>query len=111
MDALDRILASDNLVSVLGREVRVRVLEISGSGCLFESRSRVPLGGAGSLVVTIDACEYSDDIRIVRCQELEGSSAGFRVGAEFLWTTRPAELSLRRIVNRLHAAVVMTEAY
>src|SRR4051812_1159421 len=107
MDALDRILAADNLVSVLGREVRIRVLEISGSGCLFESRNRVPVGAAGSLVVTVDACEYSDDIRIVRCQELEGSGAGYRIGAEFLWTTKPAEHSLRRIVNRLRAAVVM----
>ena len=57
MDKLDRVLASDNLVSVLGREIRVRVLEISGSGCLFESTSRLPPGATGSLAATIDGCD------------------------------------------------------
>ena len=44
MDALDVILKANDLVAVLGREVSVRLLDISASGCLLESASRLTLG-------------------------------------------------------------------
>ena len=65
MDALDAILRADDLVAVLGREVPVRLLEISVSGCLLECRSRLDVGRHGSLRVVFDDAEFSDDVRIV----------------------------------------------
>lgn len=109
MDALDAILKAGGLVAVLGREVTVRLLDISASGCLLESRSRLPLGTTGSLVVTVDASDYADDVRVIRCRELDGSNGGYRIGAEFLWTTTPGERSLRRIVNRFPTGAVRIE--
>ena len=40
MDALDAILKSNDVVAVLGREINVRLVDISASGCLLESSSR-----------------------------------------------------------------------
>jgi PilZ domain len=106
MDALDAILRAVDLVAVLGREVPVRLIEISTSGCLLESSSRLEQGTAGVLRVTFEDESYQDDVRIMRCRGFEGSSAVYQIGAEFLWTTRPHERSLRRVITRLQSGTV-----
>jgi PilZ domain len=103
VDALDAILRSGDLVAVLGRDVRVRLIEISGSGCLLESDCRLVEGTTGSLRVRCNGTEYIDDVRIMRCRRREGSVGGFHLGAEFLWTTSPSERSLRRVLATIHA--------
>ena len=106
MDALDAILRSNDLVAVLGREVPVRLIDISSSGCLLESGSRLEKGTTGSLRVVFEGLEYSDDVRIMRCRPSEGSSSLYYLGAEFLWTTSPSERSLRRVLATLQASAV-----
>jgi hypothetical protein len=106
MDPLDAILRASDLVAVLGREVTIRLLDISASGCLLESSSRLALGATGSLAVTFEGEEYTDNVRIIRCRDFEGSSGAYQIGAEFLWTDAPAERSLRRVVTRLQASAV-----
>jgi hypothetical protein len=106
MDALDAILKANDLVAVLGREVSVRLVDISGSGCLLESGSRLEKGTTGSLRVVFDGLEYTDDVRIMRCRPSEGSGSVYYLGAEFLWTTRPGDRSLRRILATLQASAV-----
>ena len=110
MDAVDAILMAEDLVAVLGRDVPVGLVDISTSGCLLESRSRVLPGATGSLAVTCDGERYEDDVRVIRCRVLEGSSGAYQIGAEFLWTTVPHERSLRRIIPRLRASAVKVEA-
>jgi hypothetical protein len=56
-------------------------------------------GTIGTLRLVVGEDEYSDDVRIVRCQPIEGGSS-YHVGAEFVWTTLPHPRSLRRAVNR-----------
>jgi hypothetical protein len=90
---------SGELLGVLRREVQVRVLNFSGSGCLLESERRMEPGTIGTLRLVVGEDEYSDDVRIVRCQPIEGGSS-YHVGAEFVWTTLPHPRSLRRAVNR-----------
>jgi hypothetical protein len=106
MDALDAILKANDLVAVLGREVPVRLVDISGSGCLLESSNRIEQGTTGTLRVTFEGLEYSDDVRIMRCRPCEGSSTLYHVGAEFLWTTSPGDRSLRRILASLQGGAV-----
>jgi hypothetical protein len=106
MDDLDAILRAADLVAVLGREVPVRLIEISTSGCLLESSSRLEQGTAGVLRVTFEDEAYQDDVRIMRCRAFEGSSAVYQIGAEFLWTTRPHERSLRRVITRLQSGAI-----
>ena len=106
MDALDAILRANDLVAVLGREVPVRLVDISNSGCLLETCSRLDKGTTGCLRVVFEGLEYSDDVRIMRCRANEGSSSFYYLGAEFLWTSSPGERSLRRILATLQAGAV-----
>ena len=111
MIALDAILQASDLVAVLGREVSVQLLDISASGCLLESASRITLGATGTLIVTFDGKEYCDDVRIMRCLQSKGASGGYQVGAEFLWTTAPHERSLRRMVTHLQASAIKSGSF
>jgi hypothetical protein len=106
MDALDAILKSNDLVAVLGREISVRLVNISVSGCLLESPNRLEKGTTGSLRVFYEGFEYGDDVRIIRCRTSEGSGAVYYIGAEFIWTTSPHERSLRRIVPSFQSGAI-----
>lgn len=106
MDALDAILRADDLVAVLGREVAVRLLEISAAGCLLECNSRLDVGRHGSLRVKYQDAEFTDDVRIMRCTEVSGSSALYHAGAEFVWTAAPRTGSLRLILPKLEVALL-----
>ena len=108
MDALDAILNANDLVAVLGREISVRLLDISVSGCLLESSNRIEKGTTGSLRVVFEGQQYLDDICVTRCRPSEGSSSLYFLGAEFLWTTSPHDRSLRRILPTLQASAVKT---
>jgi c-di-GMP-binding flagellar brake protein YcgR len=110
-DPIDALLAADDLVAVLGRQVRVRLLDISGAGCLLESSSRLQKGATGRLRVTFDGAEYMDDVRVMRCQESEGASGLYQLGAEFLWTTSPHDRSLRRVIWKLQGSAVRVVSF
>jgi hypothetical protein len=111
MDALDAILSARDLVAVLGREIPVRLVDISTSGCMLETGSRLESGTTGLLRVTFEDEQYMDDVRIIRCRQCEGSSTLYHVGAEFLWTTSPPERSLRRILARLQVSALKRAAF
>jgi hypothetical protein len=81
----------------------VRLLDISASGCLLESTHRLEAGTTGTIRVVYGGAEYVDDVRVMRCQSFNGSSGLYHVGAEFLWTSRPPDFSLRRVVATLPA--------
>jgi hypothetical protein len=110
-DALDAILSAGDLVAVLGREVPVRLVDISNAGCLLESPGRLEKGATGLLRVAFQNAEYTDDIRVMRCHEPEGSSGLYVLGAEFLWTTSPHERSLRRVVAQVQGNVVRNAGF
>ena len=100
MDAIDQAMEAKDLLAVLGKTVTVRLVNISGSGCLLECDSHIADGTTGSLTVLFDGRKYIEDIRITRCQGRSGSS-GYDLGAEFLWTRKPGSDSLRRLVASL----------
>lgn len=110
-DALDALLSAGDLVAVLGRAVPVRLMDISNGGCLLESTCRLEKGATGHLRVLFEDAEYMDDVRVMRCQESEGSSGLFHLGAEFLWTTSPHERSLRRVIAKLQGSAVKTVSF
>jgi hypothetical protein len=76
----------------------LRALEISRTGCLLESHYPIEAGTGGRLRLAIAGRTYSEDVRITRCQRVEGSGAGYRLGVEFLLTRRHSPSSLRRAV-------------
>jgi len=102
---LAAVLGADDLAGVLSRDVRVQLVNISGSGCLVVTNAQVATGTTGVLKVEIDGEQYADDIRVARVQRVHGSSATWHVGAEFLWTTYPGSWSLRRMASRLQREI------
>jgi hypothetical protein len=104
MPVLDDILTACDVLGVLRRDHGIRMLNLSGSGCLVESASEIEPGTMAFIVVSVNGREYGDSIRVVRCQHVAGGST-FQVGAEFIWTTQPGASSLRRIANALPTGV------
>ena len=102
MDAIRFLLRSNDLVAVLGREIPVRLLNISGSGLLVAATSTLHEGTTASVRMDYEGVEYTDDVRVVRCTRIEGSSE-YHLGMEFLWTTAPGERSMRRLTASLAA--------
>jgi hypothetical protein len=102
VDAIRFLLRSNDLVAVLGREIPVRLLNISGSGLLVAATSTLHEGTTASVRMDYEGVEYTDDVRVVRCTRIEGSSE-YHLGMEFLWTTAPGERSMRRLTASLHA--------
>ena len=98
MEALDAILRAHDMVAVLGRDVPVRLVDISGSGCLVQSETRIIEGTTGTLRLSYGEVDYADDVRIVRCQAPTVGDGWYRIGAQFLWTSHPGERSLRRVI-------------
>ena len=101
MKQLDALLSSDDLVAVLGRDVTVRLVNVSNSGCLLQSELRLAEGTVGTLRLTFEGADYADDVRIMRCQAPAAGDNWFKLGVQFLWTSQPGERSLRRLVAGL----------
>jgi Flp pilus assembly pilin Flp len=92
------VLASE-VLGVLARSIPARLVEISRSGCLLESRHRVDDGTVGELRLMVGGELLRDDVRVTRCVLVEGSGSSYLVGAEFVQTRRPGESSIRRAVS------------
>ena len=104
-DALDSMLRAHDMVAVLGRDVAVRLVDISGSGCLVQSETRIAVGTTGTLRLSYGGVDYADDVRIVRCQAPTAGESWYRIGAQFLWTSHPGERSLRRVISGIQPGV------
>jgi hypothetical protein len=102
MADLEDILSARDALGVLRRDHEARVLNVSGSGCLVETAGEIEPGTMAFMVVSVNGEEYSDSIRVVRCQRMPGGSS-YQLGAEFIWTTQPGARSLRRIANAFPA--------
>ena len=87
------------LSGMLGRSVATRLIDISRTGCLLESRQRVEEGTVGELQLQVERETFVDDVRVTRCVLVEGSGSVYLVGAEFVQTRRPDEHSIRRAIT------------
>jgi hypothetical protein len=88
--------------ATLMRDLAMRVVDISASGCLIECRRRLEVGTVGRLRLKFGNDECADDVEIVRCDAIEGGRSLFLVGVRFLWTTPRDVGSIRHAVT-LHA--------
>ena len=92
-----------NGTAVLTREFHMRVINVSGSGCLIESNQPLKVGTTATLCVVLDGEEFLDDVQVVRCQRIQGAGFVHHMGVKFLWTTLPHERSIRHAVARYTA--------
>jgi len=85
--------------AVLMRDVSMRVVDISASGCLIESRRRLAVATVGRLRLKFGADECTDDVEVVRCEPVEGGRSLYHVAIRFLWTTPRDVGSIRHAVT------------
>jgi hypothetical protein len=104
---LDALLGAPDVVAVLGRDVAVRLIDISNSGCMIQSETRLAEGTTGTLRLSYGGADYVDDVRIVRCQA-PTADGWYRLGAQFLWTSNPSERSLRRVIAGVQPEALQT---
>jgi len=92
------------MVAIMAREIPVRLVNCSSSGCLLECGSPLEVGRVASLRLAFDGQDFADDLQVVRCLPIEGSSS-YHAGVEFLWTAAPGAQSLRSVgrTMNLHA--------
>jgi PilZ domain len=101
---LNAMLKTPGLLGLLGRDVSVRLLDISLSGCLLECSAAVPAGTLATLSVTFDGGRYVDHVRIARCQRVNGAGSTHYIGVEFLSLSAPTLQSLRRFAGEIALA-------
>lgn len=89
------------VTGMLARNVPMRLVDMSRTGCLLESRQRVEDGTVGELRLQVQRETFVDDVRVTRCVLVEGSGSIYRVGAEFVQTRRPGEHSIRRAITAI----------
>jgi hypothetical protein len=87
------------MLAVMAREIPVRLLNCSSSGCLLECAAPIDVGRVASLRLALDGQNFADDLQVVRCLSIEGSSL-YHAGVEFLWTAAPRPQSLRLGIGR-----------
>jgi hypothetical protein len=98
MDAVKVFLTTQVVIGVLGRDLSVRLLEISRAGCLLESSHPVAVGTIGSLAVDVQGTGYVDRLRVTRCEAIAGAGERHHLGAQFLSLYTPGDKSLRQYV-------------
>jgi hypothetical protein len=96
-------------LGVLTREQRVRVVNLSESGCLIETERPLDVGTVGRLELRFGAQEYADVGEVVRCHAIQGAGSKYHVGMRFLWTTPRREGSIRQAIARHFRSVATIE--
>src|SRR5436190_16694812 len=70
---LEAVLAAEDAMSVLARETRARLLNVSASGCLLECGVYLEPGTTGRLKVVVDGGAYDDAVRVTRALQVRGA--------------------------------------
>jgi hypothetical protein len=87
-------------LAVLTRELRIRMVNCSLSGCLFEANASLPVGTVAALTLRIGDDEFKDEVRVARCDAIAGAGSRYHIGAQFLWAALPGQQSLRLAIQR-----------
>jgi len=95
------VLDAADLVGVFVREADVLVANVSASGCLLESAAAIEPGTTATLTLATGTEEYSDAVRVTRCDRIVGGGHRHLLGVEFVWTSAPVQGSLRRAARVL----------
>lgn len=81
IEALD--FAAGNL-AVIRREVPMRLIDFSVSGCLIEATVPLAVGATCELRVHVGGETFVDAVRVTRCVAVSGGAPAYRLGAAFL---------------------------
>ena len=97
-------------LAVLTRDLRVRLLNCSASGCLVETNVRLEVSTVASLTLNVDGRHFSDDVLVAWCKSIAGGDARYLVGLRFVWTAAAAPNTLRMMAHQLVSGANQTGA-
>jgi len=91
-------------LAVLTRELQVRLLNCSATGCLVETNVRLEPSTVASVTLHFDGRHFTDDVLVAWCKAITGGGARYQVGLRFIWTTVAAPNTLRMMARQLVSA-------
>ena len=91
--------AIDRRVAIVVRELPVRLVNCSRSGCLVEAERALPVGTAGTMTLEIEGHDVTDHILVVRCQPIAGAGTLHHIGARLLWVAAPTTQTIRHALS------------
>jgi PilZ domain-containing protein len=92
-------------LAVLTRELPVRLLNCSASGCLLETNVPLDVSTVASLTLKLDGRHFTDDVLVTWCRPIAGGDARYHVGLRFVWTGAATPNTLRMMAHQLVAGV------
>lgn len=99
IEQLKRVIAASATLGILRRDQHVVMRNVSQWGCLIDTDRGFEVGAIGELRIELGGVEYSDLVRVARCESSESDAAIYHVGVEFIWDDAPGEQSLRRLIQ------------
>lgn len=91
--------AIDRRIAVIVRELPVRLVNCSRSGCLVEAERALAVGTAGTMTLEIEGHEVTDHVLVVRCQPIAGAGTLHHIGARLLWVAAPTTQTIRHALT------------
>ena len=92
-------------LAVLTRDLPVRLLNCSASGCLVETNVPLEVSTVASLTLNVDGRHFTDDAVVAWCKPIAGGDARYHVGLRFVWTAAATPNTLRMMAHQLVAGV------
>jgi hypothetical protein len=92
-------------LAVLTRDLPVRLLNCSASGCLVETNVLLEVSTVASLTLNVDGRHFTDDVLVAWCKSIPGGDARYHVGLRFVWTAAATPNTLRMMAHQLVAGV------
>ena len=92
-------------LAVLTRDLPVRLLNCSASGCLVETNVPLEVSTVASLTLNVDGRHFTDDALGAWCRPIAGGDARYHVGLRFVWTAAATPNTLRMMAHQLVAGV------
>jgi hypothetical protein len=92
-------------LAVLTRDLPVRLLNCSASGCLLETSVRLEVSTVASLTLNFDGRHFTDDVLVAWCKPIASGDGRYHVGLRFVWTAAATPNTLRMMAHELVAGV------
>lgn len=90
-------------LAVLTRELRMRMLNCSATGCLVEVNVPLAVSTVASLTVHFEGRQFTDDVLVAWCKAVPGGGARYHAGLRFVWTDAAPPHALRIMAHQLVA--------
>jgi hypothetical protein len=92
-------------LAVLTRELRMRMLNCSASGCLVEVNVPLAVSTVASLTVHFEGRQFTDGVLVAWCKAVPGGGARYHAGLRFVWTDAAPPDTVRIMAHQLVASL------